>query len=79
MSRFNGEFSFVETLRHLIMAMDKWFTAPILGEGFHAIGLPNSGSVDFPWPGLDYDVTPSVSGGSGGAPIARRGRTFWRP
>ena len=41
--------------------MDKWFTAPILGEGFHPIGLPNSGSVDFPWPGLDYDLTPSVS------------------
>ena len=41
--------------------MDKWFTAPILGEAFHPIGLPNSGSVDFPWPGLDYDLTPSVA------------------
>jgi hypothetical protein len=41
--------------------MDKWFTAPILGEGFHPIGLPNSGSVDFPWPGLDYDLRPSVA------------------
>jgi hypothetical protein len=39
--------------------MDKWFTAPILGEGFHPIGLPNSGSVDFPWPNLDYELTPS--------------------
>ncbi len=57
----NGEWSFVQTLRHLVFAMDKWFTAPILGEGFHAIGLPNSGSVGFPWPGLDYDVMPSVS------------------
>ena len=27
--------------------MDKWSTAPILGEGFHPIGIPNSGSVDF--------------------------------
>ena len=57
----NGEWSFVQTLRHLVFAMDKWFTAPILGEGFHPIGLPNSGSVDFPWPGLDADLSPSVS------------------
>ena len=57
----NDEFSFVQTLRHLVMAMDKWFTVPILGGSFHPIGLPNSGSVDFPWPGLDYSLTPSVS------------------
>ena len=57
----NEEFSFVQTVRHLVMAMDKWFTAPILGEGFHPIGLPNSGSVDFPWPDLVYDLQPSVS------------------
>ncbi len=57
----NDEWTFAQTLRHLVFAMDKWFTAPILGESFHPIGLPNSGSVDFPWPGLDYDLTPSVS------------------
>jgi hypothetical protein len=57
----NDEWSFVQTLRHLVMAMDKWFTAPILGERFHPIGLPNRGSVDFPWPDLDYDLKPSVS------------------
>ena len=44
----NGEFSFVQTLRHLVMAMDKWFTAPILGEAFHPIGLPNTGSARLP-------------------------------
>jgi DinB superfamily/Pentapeptide repeats (8 copies) len=55
----DGEWSFVQTLRHLVFAMDKWFTAPILGEGFHPIGLPNSGSVDFPWPGLEPDRTAS--------------------
>ena len=27
----DGEFSFVQTLRHLVFATDKWFTAPILG------------------------------------------------
>jgi hypothetical protein len=56
-----GEWSFVQTLRHLLFAMDKWFTAPILGAGFHPIGLPNSGSVDFPWPDVDQALTPSVS------------------
>ena len=57
----NDEWSFVQTLRHLVFATDKWFTAPILGEGFHPIGLMNTGSVDFPWPGLDDDLSPSVS------------------
>ncbi len=57
----NEEFSFVQTVRHLVMAMDKWFTAPILGEGFHPMGLPNTGSLDFPWPGLDYSVKPSLA------------------
>jgi hypothetical protein len=57
----NGEWTFVQTVRHLTFAMDKWFTAPVLGETFHPIGLPNTGSVDFPWPGLDYDMTPSAT------------------
>jgi len=57
----NDEWSFVQTLRHLVMAMDKWFTGPVLGEAFHPIGIPNSGSVDFPFPGLDYSLSPSFS------------------
>jgi hypothetical protein len=57
----DGEWSFVQTLRHLVFAMDKWFTAPILGEAFHPMGLPNSGSVDFPWPNLDFGLTPSLA------------------
>lgn len=57
----NEEWSFVQTIRHLVFAMDKWFTVPILGETFHPIGLPNTGSVDFPFPGLDYSLTPSLA------------------
>jgi hypothetical protein len=57
----DGEWSFVQTLRHLVFAMDKWFTAPIVGDGFHPMGLPNSGSVDFPWPGLEPDLAPPFS------------------
>jgi hypothetical protein len=56
----DGEFSFVETLRHLVFAMDKWFTVPVLGSTFDPIGLPNRGSLDFGWQGLDYTLTPSV-------------------
>jgi hypothetical protein len=57
----DGEWSFVQTLRHLVFAMDKWFTAPVLGDDFHPMGLPNTFSVDFPWPGLDHDATPTVA------------------
>ena len=57
----NGEWSFVQTLQHLVFAMDKWFTAPIIGEGFDPMGLPNTGSRDFPWPSLDYDLAPSLA------------------
>jgi hypothetical protein len=57
----NGEFSFVQTLRHLVFATDKWFTAPILGGEYDPIGLPNTGSLDFPWPGLDRDADPSLA------------------
>jgi hypothetical protein len=56
----DGEWSFVQTLRHLVFATDKWFTVPILGEPFHPIGLPNTGSIDFPWPGLDHELEPSL-------------------
>jgi hypothetical protein len=55
----DGEFSFVQTLRHLVFAIDKWFTVPILGGEFDPIGLPNTGSLDFPWPGLDYNSEPT--------------------
>ncbi len=57
----NDEWSFVQTLRHLVFAIDKWFTAPILGAGFDPMGLPNIGSIDFPWPDLDRDAAPSAS------------------
>jgi hypothetical protein len=56
-----GEWSFVQTLRHLAFAMDKWFTVPVLGEPFHPAGLPNTGSADFPWPELDREASPSVA------------------
>ncbi|MCU1394964.1 MAG: DinB family protein [Ilumatobacteraceae bacterium] len=56
-----GEWSFVQTQQHLVFGVDKWFSAPLLGQAdFHAIGLPNTGSRDFGWRGLDLDARPSL-------------------
>jgi hypothetical protein len=57
----NGEWSFVQTLRHLVFAMDKWFTVPVLGEGFHPMVIPNSGSDELDWPGRDRSVEPTFA------------------
>lgn len=57
----NGEFSFVDSLRHLVFAMDKWFTSPVLGRPLHPVGLPNKGSLDFPFPGLELGLTPTLA------------------
>jgi DinB superfamily/Pentapeptide repeats (8 copies) len=57
----NGEFTFVETFRHVVFAIDKWFTVPVLGLSFDPTGLPNKGSLGFPWPGLDYALRPTAS------------------
>jgi hypothetical protein len=57
----NGEWSFVQTMRHLVFAMDKWFTVPVLGEGFDPMVLPNSGSDDLDWPGRDRTADPTLA------------------
>lgn len=56
-----GQWSFVQTLRHLVFAMDKWFTAPLLGGAFHAVGLVDSGSTGVEWPNVDRDAAPSLA------------------
>jgi hypothetical protein len=56
----DGEFSFVQSVRHVVFAIDKWFLAPVLGEPFAPMGLPNTGSLDFPWPGLRYELRPTI-------------------
>jgi hypothetical protein len=55
-----GEWSIVQTLRHLVFATDKWFTVPVLGGGYAPIGLPNTGSMGGDWPGLDLSSTPTT-------------------
>lgn len=53
-----GEWSFAQTLRHLVFAMDKWVTVPVLGLPFAPMGLANTGSTDFPFPGIDRAAEP---------------------
>ena len=56
----NGEWSFRDTLRHMVFVHDKWFNWPFLGKRtFDAIGLPNTGSQGREWPGLDLASEPS--------------------
>src|SRR5512133_1238288 len=46
-----GEWSFAQTLRHLVMATDTWLGRAILGieQPFHPIGQPNAGAEDDGW------------------------------
>ena len=56
----DGEWTLQQTMRHLIFAMDKWFSLPLLGiEMFTPCGLPNTGSQWRAWPGLDPKADPS--------------------
>jgi hypothetical protein len=60
----DGEYSFLETLRHLVFAVDRWITGPVLGEAspFHPLGMP-----PFCRPeearalGLEIDAKPSLA------------------
>jgi hypothetical protein len=60
----DGEWSFAQTLRHLVMATDTWLGRAILeiGQPYHPVGQPNSGAAD---EGLDMSVfttgTPSYA------------------
>jgi hypothetical protein len=51
----DGEWSFAQTLRHLVMATDKWLRGAVLGvaQPYHPIGEPN---VEYETDGLDMSV-----------------------
>ncbi|MGH8979008.1 MAG: DinB family protein [Acidimicrobiia bacterium] len=58
----DGEWSFAQTLRHLVFATDVWLGASVQGraDAFHPIGVPYSGwrarATDV---GIDLDAAPS--------------------
>ena len=51
----DGEWSFAQTVRHLVMATDAWLVGPVLGvdQPFHPIGQPN---VEYETDGNDPSV-----------------------
>lgn len=58
----NGEWSFVQTLRHLVFVTDSWAARALLGEPapYHPLGLPPTGMRN---PGVpqDTDVHPTLA------------------
>jgi hypothetical protein len=54
----NGEWSFIETQRHLVFVTDAWIRRTVLGEQapYHALGMPPDHRTGQPEPGVD--VTP---------------------
>jgi hypothetical protein len=58
----DGEYSYLQTLRHLVFAADRWITGPVLGEAdqFHPLGYPYDGAPPAERASLDLDATPSL-------------------
>jgi hypothetical protein len=63
--RVDDEWSFAETLRHLVLATDKWAGRAILDEPapYHRLGLPNPDypPADAAALGIDVDARPSLA------------------
>jgi DinB superfamily len=59
--RVDGEWSFLETVRHLIFATDSWVNGILLGNSpdFHALGMPPAHATEPP-PGLMLDAKPTL-------------------
>ena len=58
----DGEWSFLETQRHLVFATDRWITGPVLGEKdwFHPLGMPNPPLDEVPAGVFDLDAKPTL-------------------
>ena len=58
----DGEWSFIETLRHLVFATDAWVRRAILGDPspWHPLGLPWDGMPDTPGVPRDRAARPSL-------------------
>ncbi|MER7073139.1 DinB family protein [Terrabacter sp. NPDC000476] len=60
--RVDGEWSFVETLRHLVFATDAWVARALLGdpEPWHPLDLPHDDMPDSPPVPRDRSARPSL-------------------
>jgi hypothetical protein len=58
----NGEWSFIETLRHLVFATDSWIRRAVLGDPspWHPLDLPWDGMPDTPGVPRSRDARPSL-------------------
>ncbi len=58
----DGEYSYLQTLRHLVFAIDRWITGPVLGraEPFHPLGYPYDSAPPVELAPLDLDAVPSL-------------------
>lgn len=56
----DGEWSFAQTVRHLVMATDAWFRGPVLGvdRPFHPIGQPH---VEYATDGYDPSIFMTIT------------------
>lgn len=60
--RVDGEWSFIETLRHLVFATDAWVSRAVLGEPapWDSLDLPHDEMPDIPGVPRDLDARPSL-------------------
>lgn len=61
--RVDDEFSYIQTLRHLVMGFDRWLTGPVFGDPepyFHPYGQPFEGAEEGSVQGLDPDAHPTL-------------------
>ncbi len=60
-ARVDDEWSFIETLRHLLFVTDGWISRTVLGEArpYHRLGLPPSFVTDLGDVGIDGDADPT--------------------
>jgi hypothetical protein len=58
----DDEYSYLQTLRHLVFAADRWITGPVLGEAdqFHPLGYPFDGAPPAERASLDLDAHPTL-------------------
>jgi DinB superfamily/Pentapeptide repeats (8 copies) len=57
------EYSFIQTLRHLVFGFDRWLSGPVFGDprpSFHPLGLVHEGAEEGSADGLDLSAQPTL-------------------
>jgi hypothetical protein len=58
----DGEYTYLQTLRHLVFAVDRWITGPVLRQEhpFHPLGYPHDSAPPEERAPLDLDASPTL-------------------